>query len=104
MKKLTVAILSVMFMLVGMQQSAQAMSTKDKQVIVGVLGGLTVGYLGSQMVNNRNNEQEVVRYDRNRPNYRNVQTRNNCRYEEVYKRQSNGTLVPVQMQVCDNRY
>lgn len=94
MKKLTVAILSVMFMLVGMQQSAQAMSTKDKQVIVGVLGGLTVGYLGSQMVNNRN-EQEVVRYDRNRPN---------CRYEEVYKRQRNGTLIPVQMQVCDNRY
>lgn len=103
MKKLTVAILSVMFMLVGMQQSAQAMSTKDKQVIVGVLGGLTVGYLGSKMMNERN-EQEVVRYDRNRPNYRHVQSQNNCRYEEVYKRQRNGTLVPVQMQVCDNRY
>lgn len=87
MKKLVVIAVSLTLLFSGIQ-NAQAMSKKNKGLLLGVVGGLTVGYLGSKLI--EKNKEE---------NHNNNQPR--CHMEDVYKRDSNGRLIPVQVQVCD---
>lgn len=96
MKKLAVVMLSAV-MMVSSVQSAHALSKKGK-IALGVIGGLTIGYLGAKAMD-KNKEQENARY--NEQNYNNQQQNSRCRVEKVYRQTSNNTFVPVEMKVCD---
>ncbi|HCJ8466527.1 TPA: hypothetical protein NV714_000211 [Escherichia coli] len=96
MKKLAVVMLSAV-MMVSSVQSAHALS-KNGKIALGVIGGLTIGYLGAKAMD-KNKEQENARY--NEQNYNNQQQNSRCRVEKVYRQTSNNTFVPVEMKFCD---